>query len=125
MTLTKMYAGKPDTLVIMDQCMNFQAPNGSMANNGNSYGIMLLNGSPGSREVAQRELHAHSKVREEPGMFLVGFRMAPKYFKGFIDPCGEDVYPDALWQELGKYLEGLVHAQRVEEYTFSGGRYGT
>merc|ERR1719171_1099223 len=73
-TLVKLYAGKPDTLVIMDR--NMEA---NMSPNGNSLGIRLLNGltlkvgQTASPELTSREAQPNTKLRDEPEMFLAGF----------------------------------------------------
>jgi hypothetical protein len=125
-TLLKMYAGWPDTLVIVDQQVESAVvPDGETRRE-----ALLKMFCPGAGKVVpaallRRAASPNMKLRAEPEVFLAGYRVAPEYFQGFIDPLGVDVYPEVLWQSFNQYLHDLLGVGQIHECTFAGGRYGT
>jgi hypothetical protein len=125
--LLRMYAGQPATLVIVDQ----EVDGAGLSNFDGKRAALLkqLAGKPGkavSPELARREAAANLKLRSEPEVFLVGFRVVPKWFQGFVDPLGPDVYPEAMWSKLAVYFHHLIsdNLMNGENCWFQGGRYG-
>lgn len=122
----KMYAGRADTLVVVDQKVDEV-----LVSNGTSRREALLKGlegnGPGTNinaKMAWREASKWMKLRHEPEIFLVGFRRMPEWALGFVDPFGADTYPEQLWKDFEDYLEDAMTRNATNEYTFSSGRYG-
>lgn len=118
-SLLRMYAGQAATFVIVDE--HDSSADGKRAS--------LLNhlaanpGEPVSPEFIRQEAGANVKLRSEPEVFLAGFRIVPKWFQGFVDPLGPDVYPEEMWIQLAAYLQTLTY-QNEDNGWFQGGRYG-
>uniref|UniRef100_A0A0G4HH69 HTH OST-type domain-containing protein n=1 Tax=Chromera velia CCMP2878 TaxID=1169474 RepID=A0A0G4HH69_9ALVE len=54
----------------------------------------------------------------------VMFKNTPAWFKGWVDPSSEeDPYPEAMWKELGHFLQ-LGMQENEKAMCFTGGRYG-
>jgi hypothetical protein len=122
--LLRMYGGQPSTLVIVDQGVD-----GSVINNLDSKRAAILKemaarpGKPVSPGIARQEVAPNMKLRGEPEIFLVGFRIVPEWFQGFMDPLGPDVYPEEMWTALAVYLHHQI-SEVGENGWFQGGRYG-
>jgi hypothetical protein len=121
--LLKMYTERPDTLVIVDH----EVEGAAISNCDGKRTALLkqLAAKPGKvvpPEVARKEAPTSMKLRSEPEIFLAGFRVSPKWFEGFVDPMGPDLYPEEMWTKLAEYLHTMLSDD--SENWFQGGRYG-
>lgn len=122
-SLLRMYAAQPTTLVIVDQHVEGAASDLDSKRTGLLKKLAAAPGKAVAPEIARREAAGHLKLRTEPEVFLAGFRIAPKWFHGFVDPLGPDVYPEEMWRQLAIYLHSMI-SENEESCWFQGGRYG-
>ncbi|CAD7930756.1 unnamed protein product [Amoebophrya sp. A25] len=74
---------------------------------------------------------AYVVTTDESGRTSILLKRGFPGFKGWINPCdGVDRYPVAMWEDFGKYLDGLKTESPSNNtsplvFTFQRGRYGT
>eukprot|EP00746_Dinoflagellata_sp_MGD_P010948 gnl/MRDRNA2_/MRDRNA2_122804_c0_seq1.p1 gnl/MRDRNA2_/MRDRNA2_122804_c0~~gnl/MRDRNA2_/MRDRNA2_122804_c0_seq1.p1 ORF type:complete len:545 (+),score=92.49 gnl/MRDRNA2_/MRDRNA2_122804_c0_seq1:79-1713(+) len=121
--LLKMYANKPSTFVIVDEEINCAVTIGTdCKRTALLKGLASKPGEPVFPGLVRREIASNMILSETEG-FLAGFRIAPEWFTGFVDPLGPDVYPEEMWIKLAAYLHILI-CDNGQNHSFQSSRYG-